>query len=313
MFEKLPRKVKVVEVGMRDGLQNEKNFIPTQEKIRLINMLNQTGLEQIEITSFVSPKWIPQLADSLEVAVSIERSQNITYSALVPNNRGLDSAQVAGIKEVVFFLSASESHSRKNINKSVKEAIRIGKDVINQALSVNIKVRANLSTVFGCPFDGPTESQKVLEICQELLSAGVYEVAISDTTGVANPKQVSDVVNFLSHDIDLNKIAVHFHDTRGSGLANALAALQCGISTFDSSFGGLGGCPFAPGASGNIATEDLVYMFHGMGVKTGISLNKLVDCSRYAQKLLERKLPSKYLQASTFACDEVIAWTKDYL
>lgn len=306
MFEKLPRKVKIVEVGMRDGLQNEKNFVPTKKKIKLINMLNQTGLTQIEITSFVSHKWIPQLADSLEVASSIDRKANITYSALVPNIRGLDSAQAAEIKEVSFFLSASESHSLKNINKSVKEALKLGKEVINKALAMNIRVRANLSTVFGCPFDGPTEPQKVLEICQELLSAGAYEVAISDTTGIANPKQVSEVVTFLSQDIDLSKIAVHFHDTRGSGLANALAALQCGITTFDSSFGGLGGCPFAPGASGNIATEDLVYMLHSMGVETGINLEKLVECSRYAQNFLDRNLPSKYLQASTSTCEKVI-------
>lgn len=307
MFDKLPQKVKIVEVGMRDGLQNEKELIPIQEKVKMINMLSQTGLQHIEITSFVSPKWIPQLADSSEVAALIERKEGIAYTALVPNLKGLKTAVNSGLKEVAFFLSASESHSRKNINKSIADALQAGTEVVKEALVAGMKVRAYLSTVFGCPFDGPTDTQKVLEICTELLDHGVYEVSISDTTGVANPKQVAEVVEFLSRHIELNQIAVHFHDTRGSGLANALAALQCGVTTFDSSFGGLGGCPFAPGASGNIATEDLVYMFHSMGVKTDIDLGKLVKCSQYAQGILGRTLPSKYLQTRSYICEEVIA------
>lgn len=305
MFDKLPHKVKIVEVGMRDGLQNEKEFIPTQEKVRLINMLSQTGLKHIEITSFVSPKWIPQLSDSLDVATSVQQREEVTFTALVPNLRGLDTAKIAGLKEIAFFLSASESHSLKNINKSVAEALEVGGEVIKSALVSGIRVRVYLSTVFGCPFDGPTDLRNVLEICRALLDYGAYEVSISDTTGVANPRQVVEVVNFLAENIDINKIAVHFHDTRGSGLANALAALQSGVTTFDSSFGGLGGCPFAPGASGNIATEDLVYMFHSMGVETGIALDKLVECSKYAQKILNRILPSKYLHTCTDLCEEV--------
>ena len=296
MLGDLPTRVKIIEVGMRDGLQNEKEFIPTHEKIKLINMLSKTGLCHIEISSFVNPKMIPQLADSLEVASSIEKKPRVIYTALVPNLRGLDSAKVAGMKEIAFFLSSSESHSKRNINKSIEEALKAGTEVITKAVSAGLKVRTYLSTVFGCPIDGPTDPQKVLEICQELLAQGVYEIAISDTTGIANPKQVAEMVNFLDSHLDLNKIAVHFHDTRGSGLANALAALQNGITGFDSSFGGLGGCPFAPGASGNIATEDLIYMFHSMGIETGVDLGKIVQCSKYAEKLLNRNLPSKYLQ-----------------
>jgi hydroxymethylglutaryl-CoA lyase len=242
---------------------------------------------------------MPQLADNMEVAASIARKDQINYTALVPNKRGLDSAQAAGIKDVVFFLSASEGHSMKNINKSVKDALKVGEEVVKEASTAGIKVRVNLSTVFGCPFDGPTDPKKVLEICRDLLAMGVYEVAISDTIGVANPRQVAEVISLLAEDIDLGKIAVHFHDTRGTGLANVLAALQCGITTIDSSFGGLGTCPYTSGASGNIATDDLVYMLHGMGIETGINLDQLVQCSQEAQRILGRPLPSKYLQTKT--------------
>jgi len=187
----------------------------------------------------------------------------------------------------------------KNINKSVKDALLVGEEVVKEASAAGIKVRVNLSTVFGCPFDGLTDPRKVLEICRDLLDMGVYEVAISDTIGVANPRQVAEVINLLAEEIDLGKIAVHFHDTRGSGLANVLAALQCGIAIIDSSFGGLGTCPYTSGASGNIATEDLVYMLHGMGIETGIDLDLLVNCSLEVQRILGRPLPSKYLQTKT--------------
>lgn len=296
MYSRVPQRVKIIEVGMRDGLQNEKAIIPTAEKVKLINRLSQTGLSHIEITSFVNPKVMPQLADSSEVAAAIKRQDQIIYSALVPNIKGLAGAKAAGIKSIVFFMSASETHSQKNINKSVKEALKMGEEVVRAALAEGMNIRTNLSTVFGCPFDGPTDPREVRGICQELLAMGVHEVAICDTTGIANPRQVAEVINLLVQDIDLGKLAVHFHDTRGSGIANALAALQCGITTFDSSFGGLGECPYTSGASGNIATEDLVYMFHNMGVETGIDLDKLVECSQAAQRLLGRQLPSKYLQ-----------------
>lgn len=307
MFKHLPAKVKIVEVGMRDGLQNEKGFIPTEEKVKLINMLSQTGLTQIEITSFVSPKWIPQLADNIEVSGLIERNKAVAYTALVPNLKGLDTAKRAELKEISFFLSASESHSRKNINKGIAESLITGAEVIKEAKAAGMRVRVNLSTVFGCPFDGPTDPNKVLEICQELLIQDVYEVSLGDTTGVANPKQVAQLVDFLAGHIDIHKLAMHFHDTRGSGLANVLAALLSGITTYDSSFGGLGGCPYAAGASGNIATEDLIYMLESMGIETGIDLDELIKCSLYVQSLIGRVLPSKYLQACSKSINEVSA------
>ncbi len=291
---------------MRDGLQNEKEFIPTSEKLKLIELLSETGLQQIEVTSFVSPMWIPQLADSSEIYRAVKQKEGVTYTALVPNLKGLAKAKLVGIKEIAFFLSASESHSKKNINKSIQEALKVGEEVIREALASGLRVRVYLSTVFGCPFDGPTDPQKVLELCCQLLALGVYEIAISDTTGIANPKQVAQMVDFLAKDLDISKIALHLHDTRGSGLANVLAGLTHGITSFDSSFGGLGGCPFAPGASGNIATEDLVYMLESMGVETGVELNKLAECSDTAQRLLGRKLPSKFLQTYlTTTCEEV--------
>lgn len=296
MHNNLPKKVNIIEVGMRDGLQNEKEFVPTEEKVKLINLLSQTGLSHLEVTSFVSPKWIPQLRDNKEVIASIDEKPGVSYTALVPNMRGLDAADKAELKEVAFFLSASESHSKKNINKSTEEALQIAEEVIKEAVGMGMKIRVIISTVFGCPFDGSTDIEKVLKISKTLLKAGAYQAMLADTTGVANPKQVTEVVSFLAEEIELDKMGVHFHDTRGSGLANALAALSCGITSFDSSFGGMGGCPFAPGASGNIATEDLVYMLHGMGIETGIDLDKLIECSRYAQQLLGKTLPSKYLQ-----------------
>lgn len=299
MYDNLPTKVKIIEVGMRDGLQNEQEFIPTGEKIKLINMLSETGLSHLEITSFVSPKWIPQLRDNREVIAAIDEKPGVNYTALVPNLRGLEEAKKADLKEVAFFLSASETHSLKNINKSIDEALTVAEDVISEAIGMGMKIRVILSTVFGCPFDGPTDIIQVHKISSKVLEAGAHQAMLADTTGMANPKQVAEVVNFLAKDIELDKMGVHFHDTRGSGLANALAALSAGITTFDSSFGGLGGCPFAPGASGNIATDDLVYMLHSMGIETGVDMDKLVECSHYAQKLLGKRLPSKYLQTKT--------------
>jgi hydroxymethylglutaryl-CoA lyase len=299
MFNNLPKKVNVVEVGMRDGLQNEQDFVPTKEKIKLINLLSQTGLSQLEITSFVSPKWIPQLRDNQELVKAIEARPGVSYSALVPNLKGLAAAKEVGMKEVGFFLSASESHSLKNINKPVKKAVLGAKEVIKEALEAGMDIRVILSTVFGCPFEGHTDPYQVLGIADTLLEAGAYQVVLADTTGVANPKQVYELMCLAAQEFSLDKFGVHFHDTRGSGLANALAALAGGITSFDSSFGGLGGCPYAPGASGNIATEDLVYMLHSMGIDTGVKLDKFVECSRYAQQLLGRVLPSKYLQTAS--------------
>jgi hydroxymethylglutaryl-CoA lyase len=304
VFANLPKKVKIVEVGMRDGLQNEPEFIPAAGKIKLVDLLSRTGLTHLEVTSFVSPKWIPQLKDNREVLGGAAMRPEIAYTALVPNRTGLEAAKETGLKEVAFFLSASESHSMKNINKPIAGAMEVAGEVIQEALSSGIKVRTILSTVFGCPFDGPTDVEKVLDISKGLLEMGAYSVALADTTGMANPKQVAQVIDFVGREIELKYLGVHFHDTRGCGLANAMAALVSGITSFDSSFGGLGGCPFAPGASGNIATEDLVYMFHSMGVDTGVDLARLTACSSYAQQLLGRELPSKYLKTIISSCDD---------
>jgi len=291
-----PKKVRIVEVGMRDGFQNEPGFIPTEKKIALIDALSQTGLPQIEITSFVSPRWIPQLQDQLEVARGIRRKEGVNYCALVPNLQGLQGALASKMPEIAVFLSASDGHCRKNLNKTVAEALEAALEVARAALSHGIKVRGYLSTVFGCPFDGEVPSQRVLELTCSLLEAGIYQVSLGDTTGIANPQQVEEVLAYLLPTVPANKLALHFHDTRGLGLANVLAGLNMGISTFDSSFGGLGGCPYAPGATGNVATEDLLYMLQGMGIETGVDLAKVVECSLLAQEVLGKKLPGKYLQ-----------------
>lgn len=297
MLENLPDTVTIYEVGMRDGLQNEPEYIALEEKIALIDMLAAAGLKHIEITSFVSPKWIPQLQDNSQVAKGIRRQSGVSYSALVPNERGLESALAAKVPLIGVFLSASEGHNRKNINKSRAEAVTAALSVTSKAKEKGHKVRAYLSTVFGCPFDGQVDPGNVKEMVHQLLAGGVDQVSLGDTIGIANPKQVQDVMRYLVSDIAASSLALHFHDTRGLGLANVIAGLEWGITTFDSSFGGLGGCPYAPGASGNIATEDLVYLLESMGIKTGVDLNKLMACSKRVENILGRKLPSKVLQA----------------
>lgn len=297
MFESMPKRVTVYEVGPRDGLQNESSLVPTSDKIAFIDALAHTGLTRIEITSFVSPRWIPQLADGREVAEGVKRPEGVHMSALVPNRRGLDSAIAAGMKEVAVFLSASETHNKRNVNKTIAETLRAFEDVVAPAMAAGLRVRAYVSTVFGCPYEGEVDPQKVLSLCKTLLATGVYEISLGDTIGVANPLQVQDVLARLTGEIDRSKLAVHFHDTQGTALANCTVALAAGITTVDSSIGGLGGCPYAPGASGNLATEDLVAMLHGMGIETGIDLDALVECSRMAADFVGHELPSKYLKA----------------
>jgi hydroxymethylglutaryl-CoA lyase len=297
IFDSLPEQVRVYEVGPRDGLQNESRMVPTEDKIAFVDALARTGLSRIEITSFVSPRWIPQLADGRDVATSVERPEGVRMSALVPNRRGLDNAMAAGMKEVAVFLSASETHNKRNVNKSIAETLRAFADVVQPALDGGLLVRAYVSTVFGCPYEGEVDPLRVRTLCNDLLSTGVYEISLGDTIGVANPKQVEKVLGLLLADIKSENLAVHFHDTQGTALANCLSALACGITTVDSSIGGLGGCPYAPGASGNLATEDLVAMLHSMGVKTGIDLDALVECSRMAGEFVGHELPSKYLKA----------------
>lgn len=294
---KLPAEVTIYEVGPRDGLQNEARQVPTADKLRFIDGLVGAGVRAIEITSFVSPKWIPQLADAAEVARGVARPPGVRMSALVPNRRGLETALASGMKEIAVFLSASETHNKKNINKTIAEALAAFDDVIPHALAAKVAVRAYVSTVFGCPYEGDVDPERAVELTGQLRDKGVYQVSLGDTIGVANPAQVEDVLGRVLAKHPADAVAVHFHDTQGTALANVLVALQMGITTVDSSAGGLGGCPYAPGAAGNLATEDVVAMLHSMGVKTGIDLDKLTETSRTAATFVGHELPSKYLKA----------------
>lgn len=294
---KLPAEVTIYEVGPRDGLQNEARQVPTPDKLKFIDALVGAGIRAIEITSFVSPKWIPQLADASEVARGVHRPNGVRMSALVPNRRGLETALAAGMKEIAVFLSASETHNRKNINKTIAEALAAFDDVIPHALAAKVQVRAYVSTVFGCPYEGDVDPERAVELMGQLRDKGVYQVSLGDTIGVANPAQTEDVLGRVLAKHPAETVAVHFHDTQGTALANCLVALQMGITTIDSSAGGLGGCPYAPGAAGNLATEDVVAMLHSMGVKTGIDLDKLTEASRTASTFVGHELPSKYLKA----------------
>lgn len=291
----------VYEVGPRDGLQNESRMIATDDKVRFVNALSDTGLRAIEITSFVNPKWIPQLADGTEVSQRITRRPGIVYSALVPNRQGLDAAMKAGMKEVAVFMSASETHNKKNVNKTIDATLAAFRDTVPPALQAGLRVRAYVSTVYGCPYEGAVDPNKAVELCRALKALGCYQVSLGDTIGVANPRQTRDVLSRVLAEIPAPEVAVHFHDTRGTALANILVSVEMGITTVDSALGGLGGCPYAPGASGNVATEDVVYMLEGMGVRTGVDLDKLVDCSRLASTLVGHEMPSKFYRAAVGA------------
>ena len=293
----LPARVTVYEIGPRDGLQNEARQVATADKIRFIDELVAAGIRHIEITSFVSPKWIPQLADGGEVARGVKRPEGVHMSALVPNRRGLDGALAAGMREVAVFLSASETHNKKNVNKTIAETLDAFAEVVPPALAAGLRVRAYVSTVFGCPYEGEVDPARVVDLVDRLREMGCYQLSLGDTIGVANPRQVEAVLGLILPRHPDPAIAVHFHDTQGTALANCLVALTMGVTTVDASAGGLGGCPYAPGASGNLATEDLVAMLHAMGVETGIDLDLLVDTSRRAASLVGHDLPSKYLKA----------------
>ena len=301
MFDNLPKEVTVFEVGPRDGLQNESKHIETADKVALIEAIAQAGLKQIEVTSFVSPKWIPQLADGAQVIASLSLPADLSISALVPNLKGYEAAKASGLKQINLFLSASEAHSKKNINKSVAEAISTMKEVADVALQDGMRLRCYVSTVFACPYEGPVSINSVLKVVEGLVSMGVHEISLGDTIGAANPLQVKQVLDALKGLVSFEKLALHFHDTRGTALANVVAGIESGVTIFDSSLGGLGGCPYAPGASGNLATEDLVYMLHGMGIKTGIDLPALIEAGALAQKLLGKELPGRYLRAELAA------------
>ncbi|MEQ2525860.1 hydroxymethylglutaryl-CoA lyase [Robertmurraya yapensis] len=292
----LQKKVTIKEVGPRDGLQNEKQMIQTEDKIEWINMLSETGLTYIEITSFVNPRWIPQLADAVQVAKSIKRKNDITYAALVPNERGLEGALEANVDEVAVFMSASETHNLKNINKSISDTYPVLKPVIQEGIVAGKSVRGYVSTVFGCPYEGEVSIDSVLAVSEQLFSYGIEELSLGDTIGVANPKQVEEVLTEVLKRFPRERIAMHFHNTRGTALANVLVALNLGITNFDSALGGLGGCPYAPGASGNLATDDLHYMLAGMGIETGINKEKLIQAARFLEEKMGKELPSHTMQ-----------------
>jgi len=295
----VPGSVRIREVGPRDGFQNEPEVIPTADKVRLIDLLSETGLERIEVTSFVRPDVIPQLADAEEVLASIERRDGVSFSVLIPNGKGLERA--LGLRdrfdEANFFLSASETHNRENVNRTVEESLTELEEVIPAARAEGLRCEGVISTSFGCPYEGRIEPNTVIAVAERLAAAGCEEVGFGDTTGMANPVQVEAFFREASDRLSGVELTAHFHNTRGQGLANAYAALNAGVTSFESSFGELGGCPVPPGSVGNVATEDLVSMFSEMGVGTGIDLERLVEASSAAQQVLGRTLGSHVLKA----------------
>lgn len=289
----LPTAVKIVEVSARDGLQNEKVFVDTAVKIELINQLSAAGLPNIEAASFVSPKWVPQMADGAEVLAGITRRANTIYSALTPNMRGFEDAVAAGVDEVVIFGAASEAFSQKNINCSIAESIDRFALVAREALAAGLRLRGGISCALGCPYEGETKIETVLDVVKRLHDLGVQEYDIADTIGVGTPLHTARLMEEVAKLISVDFIAGHFHDTYGQALANILASLQVGVSIFHSSVAGLGGCPYAKGATGNVATEDVVYMLHGMGIHTGVDLDQLVQTGAWISDQLGRPTTSR--------------------
>jgi isopropylmalate/homocitrate/citramalate synthase len=292
-----PARVTVVEVGPRDGLQNEATLVDTADKVQFIDQLSAAGLPVIEASSFVSARWVPALADAADVFAALHKRPGTRYTALVPNVAGLERAAAAGVSEVAIFAAASETFSERNTGRSIDQSLAEYTVVCARAARAGMRVRAYLSTAFGCPYEGAVPVRRVAELCAGLLAMGAFEVAVSDTIGVAHPGQVIAVVDAVAALVPLERLALHFHDTRGTALANVLAALDIGVATFDSSAGGLGGCPYAPGAAGNLSTEDLIYMLDGLGIETGVSLDQVVAASRFIESRIGRSLPSRYVQA----------------
>jgi hydroxymethylglutaryl-CoA lyase len=292
-----PSHVTVVEVGPRDGLQNEAALVSTADKIAFVNALSAAHLPVIEVSAFVSPTWVPQMADAADVFAGITRAPGTRYTALVPNVAGLERAIAAGVTEVAIFASSTETFSRKNINQSIDESLTTYTAVCERAIAAGLRVRGYLSTAFGCPFEGAVDPAQVAAVAARLSDLGVFEVAISDTIGIAHPGQVPRVLDAVLARLPVDRVALHFHDTRGTALANVLTSLSFGIATFDASAGGLGGCPYAPGAAGNLATDDLIYMLDGLGIETGVSLTAVSDASRFIAAKIDHRLPSRYAQA----------------
>lgn len=302
---KLPDQVTVYEVGPRDGFQNVARFVPTEVKIAFIDALGAAGLPAIECTSFVSPKWVPQLADAHDVMTGIERRAETRYPVLVPNTIGFDNAVTAGVEEIAVFTAASEAFNRRNINATIDESIERFRPVVSGALDHGIRVRGYVSTAFGCPYQGDVPLSALLEVIERLFALGCAEVSVGDTIGVADPAQVREACRAMADRFDISALALHLHDTYGRGLANVLAGLEEGVTTFDSATGGLGGCPYAPGAAGNLATEDLVSMLDRMGIETGVNLDRVVNASADLQQATGLHLPSKVYTAMRAKCREV--------
>ncbi len=296
-FENLPARVKVCEMGPRDGLQNEPGVVATGDKIRYIDLLSASGLPLIETTSFVRPSAIPQLTDAEDVMAGIERRPGVTYLCLVPNVRGLERARAAGVGAVAVFTAATDSFTKRNINMTIDESLAAFGEVVNAARAEGMWVRGYVSTAFGCPYEGKVPIERVVRVATALAEMAVDEISIGDTIGVATPDRVAAVAEALQREMPVERLAMHFHDTRGTALANVLAALQMNVATFDAASGGLGGCPYAPGASGNLATEDLLYMLHGMGIETGVDLDAVRAATRFVASALGREMPSRVFRA----------------
>ncbi len=293
----LPKKVRIVEVGPRDGLQNEKQPVPTAIKVELIDRLADCGLTAIEATAFVSPKWVPQMADAAQVMAGIARRDGVSYPVLVPNEKGLDAALAAGATEVAIFGAASEAFSQKNINCTIRESLERFKPVLARAKEAKLKVRGYVSCVLGCPYQGEVAPAAVAEIAWALFEMGCYEISLGDTIGVGTPEQAKAMIEAVARRVPIKKLAGHYHDTYGMAAANIYASLQMGVNVFDAAVGGLGGCPYAQGASGNVATEDVVWLLQGQGIDCGVALDKLVDTAQWISAQLGREPASKVARA----------------
>jgi hydroxymethylglutaryl-CoA lyase len=293
----LPEQVSIYEVGPRDGLQNEAAAVATHAKLRLVRGLVAAGLRRLEVTSFVAPQWIPQLADADALVRMLDARPDVTYSALCPNRRGYERALAAGVGEVAVFVSASESHNLRNVNSTPAETLERFREFVPDALAAGLRVRGYVSTTWGCPYEGEVAIESVMTLARALLQMGCYQISLGDTIGVGTPLQTKRILHAVLAELPAEQVAMHMHDTRGQALANVLVGLEMGITTFDAAIGGLGGCPYAPGASGNLATEDLVYMLDHMRVKTGIDLHKLWEAGRLAEALVGRPLPGRVHRA----------------
>ena len=290
--------IRIVEVGARDGLQNEKAILPAATKIELIDRLSDTGLDTIEATSFVSPKWVPQLADAADVYTAIRRKPGVRYPVLVPNLQGYERAHAVGVTDIAVFTAASEAFNRKNINASIDESIERFMPVMERARADGVSVRGYVSTVLGCPYQGDVPVADVVRVARRLHELGCYEVSLGDTIGIGTPAKARAMLAAVAAEVPMAALAVHFHDTRGQALANVLACLELGVAVVDSSVSGAGGCPYARGATGNVASEDVVYMLHGMGIATGIDLDKLIETGRWLSAQLARDNGSKVGKAA---------------